>query len=196
PFSLASALFFAAWLHQMRREWPLTHERAEAAIALGDEQGFAIPVALGMVFRGWALAERSSEPGAGLGQVEEGIAQMQQGLAAWRATGAEAVTPYILALLAEVYAKAGQREAGFTRLAEALAVVNATGERRWEAELYRLKGEGLLAHTTGHDTEAETCFRQALDIARHQEAKSLELRAAVSLSRLWQHQGKRVEARK
>ena len=121
---------------------------------------------------------------------------MQQGLAAWRATGAEAVTPYILALLAEVYAKAGQREAGFTRLAEALAVVNATGERRWEAELYRLKGEGLLAHTTGHDTEAETCFRQALDIARHQEAKSLELRAAVSLSRLWQHQGKRVEARK
>jgi predicted ATPase len=194
PFSLASALFFAAWLHQMRREWPLTYERAEAAIALGDAQGFAIPVALGTVFRGWALAERYAEPGAGPGHVEEGIAQMQQGLVAWRATGAEAATPYILALLAEAYAKAGQCEAGLTLLAEALAVANDTGERRWEAEVYRLKGELLLACSTDNHAEAETCVHQALDVARRQDAKSLELRAATSLSRLWQQRGKRTAA--
>jgi predicted ATPase len=88
----------------------------------------------------------------------------------------------------------GQREAGLTLLTEALAVTNDKGERRWEAELYRLKGELLLARATGQETEAETCFRQALDIACHQQAKSLELRAAMSLSRLWQRQGKRAAA--
>jgi predicted ATPase len=123
------------------------------------------------------------------------MAQIQQGLAAWRATGAAVFQPYGLALLAEASAKVGRLEEGLTRLAEALGVVNDTGERRWEAELYRLKGEVLLARATGQDTEAETCFRQALDIARHQQAKSLELRAAMSLSRLWQRQDKRDAAR-
>ena len=195
PFSLAFALFFAAWLHQFRREGHLTQERAEAVIALAAEQGFAVFVAGGTIFRGWALAERSAEPGAGQGQGEEGMAQMQQGLAAWRATGAEVFRPYGLALLAEASAQVGQHEAGLTLLAEALAVANDTGERRWEAELYRLKGELLLARSAEHDAEAETCFRQALDIARRQQAKSWELRAAMSLSRLWQRQGKRAEAR-
>ena len=148
----------------------------------------------GTIFRGWALAQRSPEPGPGQGQGEEGMAQMQQGLAAWRATGAEVFRPYGLALLAEASAKVGQHEAGLTLLAEALAVANDTGERRWEAELYRLKGELLLARAAEHDAEAETCFRQALDIARRQQAKSWELRAAMSLSRLWQRQGKRAEA--
>jgi len=120
---------------------------------------------------------------------------MQQGLAAWRATGAETLRPYFLALLAEASTKVGQCEAGLTLLAEALAVINDTGECRWEAELYRLKGELLLARATGQDTEAETCFRQALEIARRQQAKSLELRAAMSLARLWQGQGKHAEAR-
>jgi predicted ATPase len=120
---------------------------------------------------------------------------MQQGLAAWRATGAETLRPYFLALLAEASAQMEQREEGLTLLAEALAVVNDTGERRWEAELYRLKGELLLASSAEHDTEAETCFRQALDVACRQQAKSLELRAAMSLSRLWQRQGKDAEAR-
>jgi TOMM system kinase/cyclase fusion protein len=195
PFSLVSALYFAAWLHQLRREWPLTHERAEAAIALAAEQGFAFFVAGGTIFRGWALAERYSEPVSGQGQGEEGMAQMQQGLAAWRATGAEALRPYYLALLAEASAKVGKREEGLTLLAEALAVANDTGEHRWEAELYRLKGELLLTRSAEYDTEAETCFRQALDITRRQEAKSLELRAAMSLARLWQQQGKRDKAR-
>jgi TOMM system kinase/cyclase fusion protein len=194
PFSLACALFFAAWLHQFRREGHLTHEWAEAAIALAAEHGFAQFVAGATIFRGCALAERYAEPGAGQGQVEEGMAQMQQGLAAWRATGAEVLRPYGLALLAKASAKLGQREAGLTLLTEALALTNDTGERRWEAELYRLKGELLLARATEHDAEAETCFRQALDVARRQQAKSWELRAAMSLSRLWQRQGKRAEA--
>jgi predicted ATPase len=135
---------------------------------------------------------------------------MRQGMDAWRATGAEALRPYYLALLAEASAKVGQRETGLTLLAEALAVANDTGERRWEAELYRLKGElllqsrvqgpesgGFTPHSAlhiPHSEEAETCFRQALDITRHQQTKSLELRAATSLSRLWQRQGKRAEA--
>ena len=120
---------------------------------------------------------------------------MQQGLAAWRATRAETMRPYFLALLAAASAQVGQQEKGLTQLAEALAMANDTEERRHEAELYRLKGELLLARSAEHDTEAETCFRQALDIARRQQAKSWELRAAMSLSRLWQRQGKCAEAR-
>ena len=128
-------------------------------------------------------------------QIEEGIAQMRQGLAAWRATGAQVLRPYGLALLAEASAQVGQIEKGLTLLAEAMTVANDTGERRWDAELHRLKGELLLAHTRESDLEAESCFGQALDIARRQEAKSWELRAAMSLSRLWQRQGKSVAAR-
>ena len=119
---------------------------------------------------------------------------MHQGLAAWGATGAEVVRPYVLGLLAEAHAKVGQQEAGLTLLAEALAGVNDTGERRWEPELYRLKGALLLVRSEEYPAEAETCFRQALEIARRQQAKSWELRAAISLCRLWQSQGKRAEA--
>lgn len=103
--------------------------------------------------------------------------------------------PYFLALLAEAYGKAGQPEEGLTVLAEALAIVDNTGERNWEAELHRRKGDLLLIQQGQKVGEAEECFRQALDIARRQQAKSLELRAAMSLSRLWQQQGKRDEAR-
>jgi predicted ATPase len=171
PFSLAYALFFAAVLHQFRREWHLAQERADAGLALGTEQGFALFVAGATTLRGWACAWRSPAPSAGQAQVEEGIAQMQQGLAAWRATVAKALQPYVLALLAEAYTKVGQHETGLTLLAEALAVTNDTGEHRWEAELYRLQGELLLAYSVEHEAEAETCLRQALDIARRQEAK-------------------------
>ena len=142
----------------------------------------------GTVLRGWALTAQ--------GQMEEGIAHMHQGMTAWQATGAEVDRPYYLALLAEGYGKAGQAEAGLHVLAEALAVMDAIEERYYEAELYRLQGELLLARSTEHDAEAETCFHQALDIARRQQAKSLELRAAMSLARLWQHQGKRAAARR
>jgi predicted ATPase len=187
PFSLAYALNWAAWLHQLRREGQAVQERAEAAIALSHSQEFALWLAGGTILQGWALAEQ--------GQGGEGIAQMRQGVAAWRATGAEFMRPYFGALLAEAYKKAGQAEAGLTLLAKALVVVERTGERFYEAELHRLKGELLLARSAEHDTGAETCFHQALNVARLQQAKSLELRSAMSLSRLWQLQGKRTEAR-
>ena len=205
PLSVGNALFFSAWVHHFRREWPLTHERAEAAIALATEQGFAVLLAGGTIFRGVTLAAQSStlDTGRGRGQAEEGIAQIQQGLEAWRATGAKVFRPYGLALLAEASAQVGQIETGLTLLAEALAAANDTGERRWDAELPRLKGELLLQSgvrgpesgvSTPHFAEVEACFRRALDIARQQQAKSLELRAAMSLSRLWQRQGKRAAA--
>jgi predicted ATPase len=119
---------------------------------------------------------------------------MRQGLAVWRATGAKVFRPYDLALLAEASAQGEQSEEGLTLLVEAPAVAHDTGERRWEAELHRLKGELLLVRAAGHDAEAEACFHQALAVARQQQTKSLELRAAVSLSRLWQRQGKCTEA--
>jgi predicted ATPase len=187
PFSLAFALAFAAWLHQLRREGQAAQERAAAAIALSTEQGFPFWGAWGTILRGSALAEQ--------GQSAEGIAQMRQGIAAWRATGAELQRPYYLALLAEAYGKTGHAEEGLHVLAEALTAVHKTGERQHEAELYRLKGELRLKQDVPDEQEAESCLRQAVDVARQQQAKSLELRAAMSLSRLWQHQGKRVEAR-
>jgi predicted ATPase len=145
-----------------------------------------------MILRGWALAAT--------GQGEAGIAQLCQGLTAARATGAEILRTYYLALLVDAYQTGGQREAGLAVLVEALAQVEKTEERFWEAELYRLKGELLLQEREPggcrqDETEAETCFRQAIEIAQRQGAKSLELRSTVSLSRLWQRQGKKAEAR-
>ena len=132
PFSLALTLCFAAWLHQFRREGQAAQERAEAADCTLDRAGVSVLVGTGTILQGWALAEQ--------GQSKEGIAQIRQGLAAFRATGAELWRPYYLALLAEAYGKVGQAEEGLTVLAEALAVVDKTGERYYEAELYRLKG--------------------------------------------------------
>jgi predicted ATPase len=120
---------------------------------------------------------------------------MRQGLAAYLATGAELGRPRQLAMLAEAYGRVGQTAEGLAILAEALTAVHKTGERSYEAELYRLKGELLLQQPAGNGDEAETCFQLAIDVAHHQQAKSLELRAAMSLSRLWQQQGKRDEAR-
>jgi predicted ATPase len=186
PFSLVYALCFAGKLSQLRREAQAAQERATAEIAFCTEQGFVLYLARGTILRGWALAEQ--------GQGEEGRAQMHQGMAAYQATGSEVFRPSYLACLAEAYGKAGQAEEGLTMLAEALTAVHKTGERFYEAELYRLKGELLMARSAAHQMEAETCFRQALDVARRQQAKSWELRAALSLSRLWQQQGKRAKA--
>jgi predicted ATPase len=101
---------------------------------------------------------------------------------------------YYLAFLAEAYGKLGQAREGLTLLGEALAIVHKTGERFYEAEIYRLKGELLLGHSAENHGEAEDCFQQALLVARHQQAKSSELRAAMSLARLWQRQGMRAAA--
>jgi TOMM system kinase/cyclase fusion protein len=184
--SLAYALVWAALLHRFRREREAAQECAATAITLSTEQGFAAYLAWGKIMRGWVLAEQ--------GQGAEGIAQIHEALAASRATGLQAVLPFHLALLAEVCRKVGYGEEGLRILAEALTLANSSGERNYEAELYRLKGELLLQQASGSSDEAETCFHQALDIAHHQSAKSLELRAAMSLSRLWQRQGKRAAA--
>ena len=184
-YTLAYALEFAAWFHHFRREEQRTQECAEAATELSQEQGFMVFVEWGTIWRGWALTTRG----------EEGIAQMWQGLAAWRALGGEILRPSLLALLAEAYGKTGRSEKALAVLAEALALADKNGERHYQAELYRLKGEFLLASPTENQAEAEACFRQAIAIARRQSAKSLELRAVMSLSRLYQKQGKQAEAR-
>jgi predicted ATPase len=187
PLSLAAALSWTARFHQIRREPQVVHELADAVIALAIAQGFPQWWAQGIVLRGWALAEQ--------GQAAEGVAQIRQGLAAWQATGAEIGRQWRLLLLAEAQGHMGQTGAGLATLAEALAVVARTGDRRDEAEIHRLTGEFLLRQAGPSEPQAEACFRQALHVARRQQAKALELRVAMSLSRLWRQQGKRVEAR-
>jgi predicted ATPase len=187
PFSLSFALGAAAIFHQFRREERATQERAEAAISLTKDQGFPYWMANSSIRRGWALAHQ--------GQAKEGIEQIHQGLIATQATGAELGRPCCLALLAEAHGTMGQPEAGLTVLAEALTLAETTGERWYEAELHRLKGELLLQQNSDNQAEAEACFHHAIAIAQNQQAKSFELRTATSLARLWQSQGKRDEAR-
>jgi predicted ATPase len=186
PLSLSFVLHFTAVFHQLRREWRATQERADATIVLATEQGFPLWVAVGSVLRGWTLAQQR--------EAQEGIKQMHQGLRAHRGIGAELLRPYFLALLADVHGTLGEPEAGLTALAEALTLAETTGERWYESEIYRLKGALLLQQNSDHQAEAENCFQQAITIAQSQQAKSLELRAVMSLSRLWQHQDKRQEA--
>ena len=186
PFSLAFARCFAAHVYQLRRDVPAVYEHAEAAVALSTEQGFPQWVAQGTSLRGWALAMQ--------GQGEAGMAQVRQGIAALRATGAALLVPYFCTLLAEVSAHLGHIEDGLQALAEAHTLVEQQEERWWEAEIHRLRGVLLLRQPGTPQAEAETWLQRALDVARRQEAKSLELRAAMSLSRLWQQQGKQAEA--
>jgi len=186
PFSLAVALFFATLPLQCRREGPATHARAEALITLARAQRYPLYVAWGTVLEGWALSTQ--------GDLDEAIARMHQGISAARTTGAELLCPYFLALLAEVYGHKGQPEDGLTAVAEAFALVEKNHEGWWASELHRLHGVLLLQHPIPDLRQAETCFHQALAVARQQQAKSIELRAAMSLARLWQQQGKRTEA--
>jgi class 3 adenylate cyclase/predicted ATPase len=186
PFSLGNALSGAAVFHQYRREIRVAQECAEAAIRLAQEQGFPYWMAFGSLLRGWALAHQ--------GRAQEGIEEIHQGLRAYRATGAEISRPPFLALLAEAHGTIGELEAGLTVLTEALTLAETTGEWRYASELYRLKGDFLLQQSSANATEAETCFQHAITIAQNQQAKSWELRAATSLARLWQQQGKHKEA--
>ena len=136
PFSLASVRCWVAYVHQFRRDVPAVHEHAEAAVALSTEQGFPFWVALGTILRGWALAMQ--------GQGEEGMAQVRQGIAACRATGAALTVPYLCTVLAEVSAHLGHPEDGLQALAEAQTLVEQQEERWWEAEVSRLRGVVLL----------------------------------------------------
>jgi predicted ATPase len=182
---LAEALIYAAHFHGSRREWHIAYEQAEAALVLSREQGLAFRLAEATRLQGWALVEQ--------GQGEAGIAQIRHGIAAQRTTGWRLAGHH--ALLAKACWTLGQREEGLQVVAKALAIGNSNGEGRWTAELYRLQGELLLTLASEHHAEAEAYFHQALLAARRQQAKSWELRAAKSLARLWQRQGKRVEAR-
>ena len=186
PHSLAVALDHAAWLHLFRREGQVVQERAEAITTLSTDQGFAQWFASGTIRRGWALAE--------WGQREEGIAQMRQGLATLQGMNSQRARTHYLALLAEAYGRGREAETGLSVLAEALTTTRQNGEGYYKAELYRLQGTLLLRQTVPDAAHAEACFQQALTIARCQQAKSWELRAAMSLARVWQQQGKRAAA--
>ena len=122
------------------------------------------------------------------------MAQVRQGIASWRATGASLYVPYFSTLLGDVSAHLGHTDDGLQALAEAHTLVEQYDERCWEAEIHRLRGVLLLRQPGTPQAEAETWLQRALEIAPRQEAKSLELRAAMSLSRLWQQQGKQAEA--
>ncbi len=186
PYTLTSILLYVACTHQMRRDVQRSRECAEALSTLATEQGFTLRVALGALLRGWALVMQDDTDG--------GLAQLRQSLAAIRVTGAALGQSWFLGLFVKSCEHVGQIEEGLHAVDEALACVDRTGERLWEAELHRLKGELLRQCTAVSAAEVETCFQQALTVARGQGAKWWELRTAVSLSRLWQRQGKYAEA--
>lgn len=206
PQSLALAYFFAARQYYYRREAQQVMESAEAAINISTEQGLPQTLAWGAIMRGWAEADR--------GNAQEGIAQIRQSLAAQQAIGAQVGHPAFLVMLAEACQKAGQIDESLIVLDEALLDIDTTGDRFHESEIYRLKGESLLMREAKRSdqpvaseaalageaessvvAEAEGCFNQAVRIARQQSAISLELRAVMSMSRLWQRQGKKEKAR-
>jgi predicted ATPase len=187
PFSLAFALSVKAQVHQLRREANIVQEQAETLITISTEHGFPFRAAHGSMLLGWAMVERSE------GQAE--IARIEEGIAVFQTTGAKLQSAWWLGLRAAAYGKLGQVEEGLTVLVEALRAVNDTGEHFYEAELQRLKGTFLLQLSLDNQREAETCFQHAMTIAQSQGAKAWELRTATSLARLWQHQGKRQEAR-
>jgi predicted ATPase len=203
--SKAVALSSAALLHNWLGEQQAARDLAEELITLTHEQGFPQWFAVGTFRQGWTLAKQ--------GWAAEGVKQMRQGLAAFQATDAKQWLPFFFCELAWAYGRVGRPDEGLTLLAEAQAMMENTGERLYEVELYRLKGTLTLQTKTGHrqvtnkskpsqdksqatpEAEAEACFWKAIEIAQRQSAKSLELRAVLSLSRLWQQRGKREEAR-
>ena len=194
PLSLVWALNYAAGIHRFRRERHAAARQVEAAVQLATDQGLPFWVVLGKLLRSWAL----SQPG----QEEKQIAQLKHDLSTWQAMGSAVSLSNYLALLAEMHQQAGQAEAGLDVVEAALNEIHRTGERWYEAELYRLKGEltlqfdvqGSKFKIQDSETEAEVCFERAIAIAQRQEAKSWELRATLSLSRLWQTQGKSAAA--
>jgi predicted ATPase len=187
PHTLAFAEFFFCVLRQFRREARAAQEIAKRVIALSAERGFTHWLTSATSLRGWAMAEQ--------GLHEEGIVQMQEGLAAIRATGSVLGWPYFMCLLAEACMKTGCLDDGLSALAEALPFADEHEDLVAEAETHRLKGELLLRQDHSKAAEAQSCFQRAIEIARNQNAKSWELRATMSLARLLNGQGKRDEAR-
>jgi predicted ATPase len=187
PYSLAMAQNWMIYVHYRRRDAPAVQAQAAALLTLATAQQFPLYVGHVTCWQGWALALQ--------GHGGRGIVQLRQGMAGVLATGQTLVRPLCLVLLAEVMEHTGQVEEGLRVLAEALVAIEASGRYELLAEAYRLQGALLRRQTVPEPARAEACFQQALVIARRQQAKSWELRAAVSLSRLWQQQGKHAEAR-
>ena len=188
PYSVAFSLNLAAFLRQYLGDPPATRALAEETVALSEAHGLAFIGAMASTFVGWARAQE--------GELDEGIAQMRRGLAAQLATGAELARPYWLWLLAEVCQRTGATREGLALLDDADTTVEHTQDHYWEAEIHRLRGQLLLATAeSAAAASAEACYRRALEVARRQGARSLELRAAVSLSRLWQTADRHDEAR-
>ena len=181
PYDVVLALWNVASVHQLRREPQLTRECAEAVIALATEQGFSLLEASGSVLQGWAQVQQN--------KLEDGIPQILRGIEA------NTARDYVLPLLADAYRKTGQTEAGLRALNEAESLLNKTGIRYYEAELYRPQGELLLMQNATNVGQAENCFRQAIKVARKQGAKSWQLRATTSLARLLRDTNRRDEAR-
>jgi predicted ATPase len=196
--SVSIAMAAMALIHSYRRDWPSAQKHAEATVAYATEHDLPYLVAQMSIFWGAALAS--------LGHADEGITKMKEGLALQRAIGGRILQQLWLGLQVEAYIDAGRYAEGWAALEEAMTVRPNHGDRYWEAELYRLKGELLLAQARPNSKtpdfqyspavkmEVEACYQQAREVARELSAKSLELRAAISLARLWQQQGKREEA--
>jgi len=187
PYSLAHALTHGTRVHQYVGKMQVVRELTEALIALANEREYPDWLAFGISQRGWVLAAE--------GEVEEGIVQMREGLDAERGRANTLMRPYFLTLLSEAYGEVGQVQQGLHTLAEELNTQDRAGGYLWDAELNRVQGNLLLQLGVSRVSEAEGCFRRAIEIARRQGAKSLELRAVTSLSRLLHHQGKTDEAR-
>jgi tRNA A-37 threonylcarbamoyl transferase component Bud32/tetratricopeptide (TPR) repeat protein len=182
-YGLAIALFNTAKVHQLRREAEAVAQYSQSLLTLADEQAFPVWLAAGTVLAGWAAAQR--------GDWNEGTARIREGIAAFLANGAAMMHPYFLGLLAETLEAGGQFDEALDVVDRAQAIVADSSERYFEAELHRLRGELLLKPDRGIDRTADAgdCFQKALDLARHQQARSLELRAAVSAARLLQSRG-------
>jgi predicted ATPase len=183
---LAHGLWIAGGVAQFLGEAELAQEYAEEGIELSSKHGFALWGAVLTVLRGWALAVQ--------GQGAAGRAELRRGLDAERATLAER-RQFFLTMLAEACIAEDRCEEGLSAVAEAQLHADRAGERWWQAEIHRVRGVLLLMRPGTEHAEAESCFRQALDVARRQSAKSLELRAATRLARLWRDQGKADDAR-
>jgi len=178
-------LILATRLHLLVGDNAVGGQRAAELVAVTTEQGFSFWRAQGTIYSGWVKVKN--------GDMAEGISLLRSGSAAHRATGAQTVVPYINALLAAAYEISGQIEEAAAQLDDALQIIERTGERWFEAELHRHKGELMLR--LGHTEPAEDLYRKALGIAKEQQAKLWELRAAASLARLHRDQGRQVEAR-
>jgi predicted ATPase len=184
PFTTAHAYRFAAGFHLSRRERDAAGECADASVAVATEHGFGAVLKAATFLQGWAIAEH--------GRGEDGIARMREALAVCREMHAESLLPAYLAWLAEVYVEIGRADEALALVSEGLASGQRSGCHYWTAELLRLKGILALASSA---EEAASSFQEALTIARRQRAKSFELRAAMSLGRLWRTQRKAAEAR-